>query len=93
MQASDTFTSARGDHALRFGGEAQRVAGAFHLGVLREGRVELVEDFPSFDRNGHGRIDDNDLLFAVTLRSGFPDRDLELPGCDNTHLAFFAQDD
>jgi hypothetical protein len=92
-QASDTFTWALGAHALRFGAEVQRVEGAFHLGVFREGRVELVEDFPSFDHNGDGRIDDNDLLFAVTLRSGFPDRDLELPGCNNTHLAFFAQDD
>ena len=92
-QASDTFASALGAHTLRFGGEVQRVEGAFHLGVFREGRVELVEDFPSFDHNGDGRVDDNDLLFAVTLRSGFPDRDLELPGCNNTHLAFFAQDD
>src|SRR6266446_2334799 len=92
-QASDTFTWALGAHALRFGAEVQRVEGAFHLGVFREGRVELVEDFPSFDHNGDGQVDDDDLLFAVTLRSGFPDRDLELPGCSNTHLAFFAQDD
>ena len=92
-QASDTFTAALGTHTLRFGGEVQRVQGAFHLGVFREGRVELVEDFPSFDHNGDGRIDDNDLLFAVTLRSAFPDRDLELPDCNNTHLAFFTQDD
>ena len=34
---------------------------------------------PQFDLNGDGRVDDNDLLFAVTLRSGFPDRDLEHP--------------
>lgn len=92
-QVSDTFTSALGAHTLRFGGEVQHVAGAFHLGVFREGRVEFVEDFASFDHNGDGRIDDNDLLFAVTLRSGFPDRDLELPDCNNTHLAFFVQDD
>jgi outer membrane receptor protein involved in Fe transport len=92
-QASDTFTWALGAHALRFGAEAQRVEAAFHLGVFREGRVELVEDFATFDHNGDGRIDDNDLLFAVALRSGLPDQDLELPGCNNTHLAFFAQDD
>jgi outer membrane receptor protein involved in Fe transport len=92
-QASETFSWARGAHALRFGGAVQRVESAFHLGVFREGRVELVEDFPSFDHNGDGTIDDDDLLFAVTLRSALPDRNLELPDCNNTHLAFFAQDD
>ena len=39
---------------------------------MRSG-LEFVEDFPSFDHNGDGRIDDNDLLFAVTLRSGKPE--------------------
>ena len=48
--------------------------GKFDLGVFREGRVELVQDFPSFDPNGDGRVDDKDLLFAVTLRSGKPDQ-------------------
>jgi hypothetical protein len=92
-QASDTFSVALGAHALRFGGDVQRVEAAFHLGVFREGRVELVEDFATFDHNGDGKIDDNDLLFAVTLRSGLPNQDLELANCNNTHAAFFAQDD
>ena len=30
--------------------------------------------FPAFDRNGDGRVNDDDLLFAVTLRSGKPTR-------------------
>ena len=38
-------------------------------------------------------VDDDDLLFAVTLRSGLPNQDLELPNCDNTHFAGFVQDD
>jgi outer membrane receptor protein involved in Fe transport len=92
-QASDTFSLSAGPHALRAGAEVQAVRAAFGLGVFRQGRVEMVEDFPSLDRNGDGRIDDNDLLFAVTLRSGFPDRDLDIPNCDNDHLAFFVQDD
>ena len=92
-QLSDAFTAAFGAHNLRFGGEVQRVEGAFHLGVFREGRIEFVEDFPGFDHNGDGRVDDEDLLFAVTLRSAFPDRNLELPDCNNTHMAFFVQDD
>jgi outer membrane receptor protein involved in Fe transport len=78
---------------LRFGGEVQKVDAEFNLGVFQQGRIELVEDFASFDHNGDGRVDDNDLLFAVTLRSGVPDRALIIPDADNIHLAFFAQDD
>ena len=48
---------------------------------------------PTFDHNGDGRIDDNDLLFAVTLRSGKPDQALIQPDADNTHVAGFIQDD
>ena len=47
---------------------------------------EFVEDFASFDHNGDGRVDDGDLLFAVTLRSGKPDRDLVIPDADNQYL-------
>ena len=93
FQFNDNLTVIAGNHNLRFGAEAQRVNAAIGLGVFRQGRIEFVEDFASADRNGDGRIDDNDLLFAVTLRSQFPDRSLNLPDVNNTHLAFFAQDD
>jgi outer membrane receptor protein involved in Fe transport len=93
FQVADAASLLRGSHALKFGGEVQRVAGEFRLGVFRQGRVELIEDFPAFDRNGDGRVDDNDLLFAVTLRSGNPDQDLYLPDSSSTHIAGFAQDD
>jgi hypothetical protein len=92
-QASDTASLVRGSHALRVGAEASRTEGDFFLGVFREGRVELVQDFPAFDLNRDGRVDDNDLLFAVTLRSGKPDQDLNLGDCSSTYLAFFVQDD
>jgi hypothetical protein len=52
-----------------------------------------VQDFPAFDATGDGQVNDNDLLFAVTLRSGKPKQDLEIPDADNTHAAFFIQDD
>ena len=92
-QVSDSLSLVRGTHAWKFGGQVQRVDAAFDLGVFRDGRIELVEDFPSFDRNGDGQVSDEDLLFAVTLRSGFPDRDLVLPDADNVHVAGFVQDD
>ena len=93
LQISDSATLVRGAHAVRMGGELQRVDGEFVLGVLRQGRVDLVEDFPTFDHDGDGRIDDNDLLFTATIRSGKTGQDLTLPDSDNTHVAGFVQDD
>ena len=93
LQFGDTLTMVRASHTLNFGGEFQRVDADFRLGVFQQGRVELIEDFPDFDRNGDGRVDDNDLLFAVTLRSGVPTRPLLIPDADNNYFAAFAQDD
>ena len=93
FQFSDTYTAIRGNHTFYFGGEVQRVESALDLKVFQQGRIEMIEDFPDFDRNLDGRVDDNDLLFAVTLRSGVPDRSLLLPDTDNTYLVGFVQDD
>jgi len=93
FEISDNVTLQRGAHALRVGGALQRIDAEFSLGVFQQGRVELVQDFPSFDHTGDGRVDDNDLLFAVTLRSGKPDQPLLIPDADNVHLAGFVQDD
>ncbi|MDQ6652708.1 MAG: TonB-dependent receptor [Acidobacteriota bacterium] len=92
-QLSDSFSMLRGTHALTLGGEIQRVQSDFNLGVFQQGRIELIEDFPDFDRNGDGRVDDNDLLFVVTLRSGKPTEPLIIPAADNTYIAAFFQDD
>ncbi len=92
-QVGESVSWVKGAHTLRFGGEASRTAGRFDLGVFRDGRVELVQDFPQFDLDRDGRVDDEDLLFAVTLRSGKPDQDLVLDDCDSTYLAAFVQDD
>ena len=92
-QVSDSFSLVRGTHAWKFGGQVQRVDAQFDLGVFRDGRIELVEDFPALDRNSDGQVTDEDLLFAVTLRSGRPDRDLVIPDADNVHVAAFVQDD
>ena len=93
FQFSDTYTLVRGNHHINIGGEIQRVQSDLDLKVFQQGRVELIEDFPDFDRTLDGRVDDNDLLFAVTLRSGVPDRSLLLPDTNNTYIATFIQDD
>lgn len=93
FQFSDTLTFLHGNHTFYVGGEIQRVQSDLDLKVFQQGRVELIEDFPDFDRNLDGRVDDNDLLFAVTLRSGFPERSLLLPDTNNTYFAAFFQDD
>ena len=92
FQFSDTYAMMRGLHAIYIGGEVQRVESDLDLKVFQQGRIEMIEDFPDFDRNLDGRVDDNDLLFAVTLRSGFPDRSLLLPDTNNTYLAGYIQD-
>ncbi len=93
LQFTDTISMIRGNHTLNFGGEVQRVDADFDLRVFQAGRIEMIEDFPDFDRNGDGRVDDNDLLFAVTLRSGKPTEPLLIPNADSTYLAAFIQDD
>ena len=92
FQFGDTWSTVRKNHWINSGGEIQRVQSDLDLKVFQTGRVELIEDFPDFDRNLDGRVDDNDLLFAVTLRSGFPTRSLLLPDTDNTYFAGFFQD-
>jgi len=93
LQFSDVFSMVSGNHTLKFGGEFQRVDSSLFLGVFRQGRIEFVQDFANADRNNDGQINDGDLLFAVTLRSQFPDRDLNLSDVDNNYFAFFVQDD
>ncbi len=93
LQFSDTLSLVRGNHTLKFGGEFQRIDAGFDLGVFQQGRIEMVQDFADFDHNGDGKVDDNDLLFAVTLRSSKPTQSLFLPNTDNNHVALFGQDD
>jgi Carboxypeptidase regulatory-like domain len=93
FQFSDTLVLVHGNHTFKFGGDIQRVRGDFDLRVFQQGRIELIEDFPDFDRTGDGRVDDNDLLFAVTIRSAKPTEPLLIPDASNTYIAGFVQDD
>jgi hypothetical protein len=93
LEGDDTITWSHRNHTWSFGGEIQSINADFFLPVFVQGNIQAVEDFPDFDRNGDGKVDDNDLLFAVALRSSTPETPLNLPNCDNFHLAGFAQDD
>jgi Carboxypeptidase regulatory-like domain len=92
-QWNEALDWTRGRHNFHFGGEFQRIGADFDLGVFRSGAVEFIQDFANQDRNGDGVINDQDLLFAVAIRSGTPDRDLIIPDCDNNYLAGYFQDD
>jgi hypothetical protein len=93
FQLTDSMSWVYGAHTLRAGGEFSHTYGRFDLGVFRDGRIEMVEDFAGFDLNRDGRVDDQDLLFAVTLRSGKPDQNLTLDDCSSNYIAGFVQDD
>jgi outer membrane receptor protein involved in Fe transport len=93
LQFADTLSLIKGAHTFHLGADIQRIDAEFDLRVFQQGRVELVQDFAEFDHNGDGRVDDNDLLFAVTLRSATPERSLFLPDTDNNYFALFIQDD
>ncbi|HEY6770334.1 MAG TPA: TonB-dependent receptor [Candidatus Sulfotelmatobacter sp.] len=92
-QFDDNIDWTRGRHNLHFGGEFQRIGADFDLGVFRNGVIEFVQDFANQDRNGDGVINDQDLLFAVAIRSAVPSHDLVIPNADNNHLAGYFQDD
>ena len=48
-QLTDSVSWVKGAHTLRVGGELSHTDGRFDLGVFRDGRVELVQDFAEFD--------------------------------------------
>jgi outer membrane receptor protein involved in Fe transport len=92
-QFDDNIDWVRGTHNLHFGGEFQRIGADFNLGVFQSGVILFVQDFANQDRNGDGVINDQDLLFAVAIRSGIPATPLVIPDADNNHVAAYFQDD
>ncbi len=93
VQIGNATTVTAGNHIFKVGGEFQNVGSTLFLGVFQNGRLEFVQDFADADRNNDGQIDDNDLLFAVTLRSQFPERPLNLDNINSKHFALYIQDD
>lgn len=93
LQFSDGLDWSQGKHNFRLGADFQRIDADFNLGVFQQGMVQVVEDFPDFDRNNDGVVNDNDLLFAVGLRSAFPTKPLIIPDADNNYVSAYFQDD
>ena len=92
-QWDDSVDWTHGKHNFRFGGEFQRVGADFNLGVFQSGVLIFVQNFADYDHNNDGVIDDNDLLFAVAIRSAIPQTPLIIPNADNNYIAGYAQDD
>jgi outer membrane receptor protein involved in Fe transport len=93
LQFGDALTWTKGAHILNFGADIQRVDADFDLGVFQQGMVVAVENFPDFDRNGDGVVNDNDMLFAIGLRSSNNTQSVLIPNARNWYSAYFAQDD
>ena len=93
FQVSDALALVRGRHALRVGTEVSRTTATSCSACSARAAWRWCRTSREFDLNRDGRVDDNDLLFAVTLRSGKPDQDLLLDDCTSTYLAGFVQDD
>lgn len=90
LQLSGALSKIAGTHALKFGGEMQRISAEYAFG-FGAGSIEFAENFPGADRNGDGRVDDDDLLVSAALRNVSPQEGAAY--LRNTHLAAFAQDD
>jgi len=93
LQWDDGVDWTHGQHNLRFGGQVQHIGADFDLGVFQSGAIEFIQDFADFDHNNDGETNDQDLLFAVTIRSGKPSESLIIPDANNNHFATYVQDD
>jgi len=93
LQWDDGVDWTHGQHNLRFGGQVQHIGADFNLGVFQGGAIEFIQDFADFDHNNDGVTNDQDLLFAVTIRSGKPSVPLLIPDANNNHFATYVQDD
>ena len=93
IQFRDNLSWTKGAHALKFGGEFQRIDSGAVFDLFGSGTIETTEDFAIRDRNGDGQINDNDIVIADTIRSIAPVRPPTVTNLDNYYFAFYAQDD
>ncbi len=93
IQIRDNLTLSAGSHALKFGGEYQRLDTDAIFDLFGSGTLFLAEDFASADRNGDRKIDDLDIPVVITIRSIAPSRPPTVKDVDNNFFAFYVQDD
>jgi Carboxypeptidase regulatory-like domain/TonB dependent receptor len=93
VQFRDNLSWTAGNHALKFGGEFQRLDTDAIFDLFGSGTINLTENFPTRDRNGDGRVDDLDIPIDSTIRSVAPNRPPTVPDVDNKFFAWYAQDD
>lgn len=93
IQVRDNLTWLAGSHALKFGGEYQRLDTDAIFDLFGSGTVFLAEEFGARDRNSDGQVDDNDIPVVLTIRSVAPNRPPTVPDVDNNFFAVYAQDD
>jgi hypothetical protein len=93
VQFRDNLSWTTGAHALKFGGEFQRIDAGAVFDLFGSGTIETTEDFATRDRNGDGQVNDNDIVIADTIRSTAPVRPPTVEDLDNNYFAFYAQDD
>jgi hypothetical protein len=92
-QFRDNLSWTTGAHALKFGGEFQRIDAGAVFDLFGSGTIETTEDFATRDRNGDGQVNDNDIVIADTIRSTAPVRPPTVDDLDNYYFAFYGQDD
>jgi carboxypeptidase family protein/TonB-dependent receptor-like protein len=96
VQLRDNMSWTIGNHALKFGGEFQRLDADAIFDLFGSGTINLTEDFASRDRNGDGMVNDFDIPIAPvagTIRSAAPSRPPFVPDLDNKFVALYLQDD
>jgi hypothetical protein len=93
FQLRDNLSWTAGGHALKFGGEYQRLDTDALFDLFGSGTIFTTEDFGVQDRNGDGKVDDLDIPIALTIRSAAPVRPPVVPDVDNHFFAFYVQDD
>ena len=93
VQFRDNLSWTTGAHALKVGGELQRIDSGAVFDLFGSGTIFTTEDFASRDRNGDGQINDLDIPIAITISSAAPVRPPTVTDLDNYYIAFYGQDD